>query len=393
VVERPAPGLDVIVARPLLSAVECQTLLHIACDDIGFTFWASACGDAADTADGAAADDAAASAAAEEKAPCAEDGSDDDGVMLPGERRYTATDVKQRTKTAHGAGASLENGVEAAGNAAVAALDRAFRSADTIEADLPQLAGLLYRRLAHVLPQVLVHTDADAAADSDAAAACAAAVAAAEAAGQRVLAQEGLRDTVGRWVPVGLAPNLLFARYTEGGHFAPHVDGSTISDFNLRSFYTVLLYLNTCEQGGETHIMTGDQRDVLVKDDVSGRIQGSGANRVYSMKPEEGAAIVFGAEVLHEGSAVAPPSTVTVPSAEPGGAPTTVTVEHRKFIVRGDVLYRRDPPLLDDPTDREAFAVYQAARVAEADGDTERALGLFRRVRRLSPGLADVYQL
>jgi hypothetical protein len=44
-------------------------------------------------------------------------------------------------------------------------------------------------------------------------------------------------------------------RYTEGGHFSPHTDGYTIWDFNRRSFYSCLMYLNTCGGGGATRML------------------------------------------------------------------------------------------------------------------------------------------
>ena len=54
----------------------------------------------------------------------------------------------------------------------------------------------------------------------------------------------------GTWKAVGVNEHLLFARYTDGGHFSPHTDGYTIVDFNKRSLYTLLLYLNDCQEGG-----------------------------------------------------------------------------------------------------------------------------------------------
>jgi leukotriene-A4 hydrolase len=56
----------------------------------------------------------------------------------------------------------------------------------------------------------------------------------------------------GRWEAFGVNEHLLFAAYRAQGHFSPHTDGSTIVDFNTRSFYTVLVYLNTCADGGGT---------------------------------------------------------------------------------------------------------------------------------------------
>ena len=226
---------------------------------------------------------------------------------------------------------------------------RAFRSADTIEVDLPQLSQALWERLRPHVPRRVVF---DEEADPD----------------------NFERDAEGVWEAAGLCENLLFAKYGTGGHFAPHVDGSTIEHFNRRSLYTVLIYLNTVGGGGETTIMTGDQCEVLTKDAASGRIQGvAGKNVVHTLVPVEGACAVFKYNVLHEGTAV-----------HPGGV---------KYIIRGDVMYNRVPPLLDTEADREAFRVYQAARVEEAEGRLDAAVALFKRVRKLSPGIADVYQL
>ena len=71
------------------------------------------------------------------------------------------------------------------------------------------------------------------------------------------------RDIDGDWYPtgshrsvanclsdqlyIGLNPILLFGRYEEGGHFAPHTDGNTIIDFNHRSLRSVIIYLSDCK--------------------------------------------------------------------------------------------------------------------------------------------------
>lgn len=56
----------------------------------------------------------------------------------------------------------------------------------------------------------------------------------------------------GTWRACGINEHLLFARYGPGGHFSPHTDGYTIVDFNHRSLFTVLVYLNDCAVGGTT---------------------------------------------------------------------------------------------------------------------------------------------
>ena len=42
---------------------------------------------------------------------------------------------------------------------------------------------------------------------------------------------------------------LLFGKYGPGCHFSPHTDGNNVLDFNNRSLFTVIIYLNTCTNG------------------------------------------------------------------------------------------------------------------------------------------------
>ena len=230
---------------------------------------------------------------------------------------------------------------------------RAFRTADTIEVHLPLTSVLLWRRLA---PFFVASTASNCVTFNE-----------------QSDPETFERDCEGTWYPLKFSEDMLFARYLTDGHFAPHVDGSSIVDFNHRTMYTVLIYLNDCASGGETRMLSGDQCDVLEHDAASGRIRGNGRNVVYDMKPSAGAAIVFRYNVLHEGVAVAEGCS--------------------KFILRGDVIYQRRPQLLNDDNDRKAFEIYQRARVLEATGDAFGAASLFKQVRRHSAAMAEVYQL
>ena len=40
---------------------------------------------------------------------------------------------------------------------------------------------------------------------------------------------------------------VILVRYPAGGHFSPHTDGYVIEDFNTRSLYSVIIYLNQCQ--------------------------------------------------------------------------------------------------------------------------------------------------
>jgi hypothetical protein len=152
-----------------------------------------------------------------------------------------------------------------------------------------------------------------------------------------------------------------------------HVDGASITDFNHRTLYTVLIYLNDCAAGGETRVLSGEQCASLATDPATGKVCGNGLHSVYDMRPQQGSAIVFRYNVLHEGLSVAE--------------------GHAKYIFRGDVVYERRPAVLDGEGDRAAFDAYQRARVLEANGDANGAVQLFRKVRKLSPSLAAVYGL
>ncbi len=330
--------VDAVVARGLLSHTECEAIIAL-CEQnaAGFTFWAS--GGAA-AADGAESDDAGVRDTAE--------------AMLPGEADYsrrTLFSSRERSEPCRGGKTAMENEEQA----------RAFRTAYTIEGLFPKVSALLWERIKQRVPLRTRHFHPD------------------------MPDAESLyeRDLIGTWEPVSLSSDLLLARYLDGGHFAPHVDGSTIVDLNTRSLYTALIYLNTCDGGGETRVFAGEQCDVLTVDGTTGKICGKSASAmaaeggshqcVGSIVPVEGLLALFSYDVLHEGASV-----------HPG---------HKKYIIRSDVLYRRQPPILTETADVEAFALFQKARVMEASGETDEALRLFRLVRRTSPGVAALYQL
>lgn len=52
-------------------------------------------------------------------------------------------------------------------------------------------------------------------------------------------------ELIGTWQPCSLNPDMLFAYYPSGGGFSPHTDGNAILNFNNRSRYSVVIYLNT----------------------------------------------------------------------------------------------------------------------------------------------------
>lgn len=180
------------------------------------------------------------------------------------------------------------------------------------------------------------------------------------------------RDLEGEWIPHALSENLLMGRYGPGGHFMPHVDGSTIEDLNTRSMYTLLIYLNDVVDGGETFLLSGDQCKVTVLDEKTNTLRGNPEARIGAVKPKKGSAAFFYHSLLHEASPVG---------------------SGFKYICRADLLYRRNPPILTAPKDVEAFALYEKARILESSGKAGEACEMFQRIRRLSRGVAELYQL
>lgn len=226
---------------------------------------------------------------------------------------------------------------------------KAVRVVDTIEASFPTLSRTIYERIAAVVdlqPKSFAPNMPD--------------------------ADLYERDIEGTWVPHALSENLLFGRYSPGGHFMPHVDGSVIADLNTRSFYTLLIYLNDCPAGGETYLFSGDQFEVMFLDREANKYRGSTESRVAAVTPKKGRVAFFYYNLLHEGAPVG---------------------EGLKYICRADLLYRRTPAILDGPKDREAFALYEKARILESSGKAMQACEMFQRIRKLSLGVAELYQI
>eukprot|EP00658_Telonema_sp_P-2_P084792 TRINITY_DN950_c0_g1_i6.p1 TRINITY_DN950_c0_g1~~TRINITY_DN950_c0_g1_i6.p1 ORF type:complete len:152 (-),score=41.15 TRINITY_DN950_c0_g1_i6:237-692(-) len=137
------------------------------------------------------------------------------------------------------------------------------------------------------------------------------------------------------------------------------------------SLHSVIIYLSDCE-GGETKLMKDEQLANLVPDD-QGRFLGSAQYVINQAVPAVGRVLTFFQNIVHEGS---PPVKDTV-----------------KYIIRTDIMYERRPGRCDTPKDLEAYQLYLQAKECEAVGNTNQAVNLYKRMIKLSPGLADVYGL
>lgn len=221
-----------------------------------------------------------------------------------------------------------------------------YRSACTVEVLHPALAAYVWGRVRHLVPPAVRIAE-----------------------GQR----RWERDLGGEWRASAVNEHMLFARYGPGGHFSPHTDGYTIVDFNTRSLYSLLVYLNDCADGGRTRLFahTAEGADVEYELDAGGRFRVPESRLVNSAPAAAGSCLAFFQDVPHEGEPVGP------------GA--------EKYLIRTDLMYRRDPPVCDSPQDVEAYRLFREAEIMEGDGDPMGALRLYQRAVRLSPALASVY--
>jgi len=173
----------------------------------------------------------------------------------------------------------------------------------------------------------------------------------------------------GKWVACGMNPRMLFARYSPRGHFSPHTDGHVVIDFNHRSLHSVIIYLNTCEEGGSTQLFKPmDHKRKKFIQDAKGRFRLPQDMVADKALPRVGSLLSFSQHLMHEG--------------EPVGDGCT------KFIIRTDVMYKRTPAVCTSPKDLEAYDCFIKAGEAEANKEYEKAANLYSRISRLSEKFA-----
>jgi hypothetical protein len=201
---------------------------------------------------------------------------------------------------------------------------RMFRDADTIELHSTGLALKMWNRVQPLLQLQAVHI----AQEED------------DADGHRDPRWE--RDLFGSWLPSALNADMLFAKYPSFGSFAPHTDGRAIETFNCRSFYSVIVYLNTIPApcGGGTRFYSFDavQRLRSASSASGSKVWTSDSSLALAeVQPVAGRMLVFEQSLVHEGVPCAPP--------------------HLKYIIRSDVMFQRTPAICDSPSDVAAYAL------------------------------------
>ena len=179
----------------------------------------------------------------------------------------------------------------------------------------------------------------------------------------------------GIWECYGINEHLLFNKYAEGCHFSPHTDGATVKDFNRRSFYSVLIYLNDCKYGGETSLFTEPETASLqyFAIDENERYRWPKEWICDQAKCESGTCLIFRQDLAHEG----------VPVGE----------NCEKIIIRTDVMYERVEKKCADENGKRAYELHKRAQNEESDGNLTSAISLLKQCRRVCPEYADLVRI
>jgi len=225
-----------------------------------------------------------------------------------------------------------------------------FRNSDTVEVRSKEIAENLWKRVRKfILDEELVIDEG------------------------HPLHESGLEGT---WKANGINDHLLFNKYVGKGHFSPHTDGATVESFNRRSFYSVLVYLNTCEEGGETSLFCNQPEESSLSHfdvDEQSRYRWPKDWIGDTAKCERGSVLIFRQEIVHEGAPVGENA--------------------MKIIIRTDVMYERVEKKCDDENGRRAYELHKQAQNEESEGNWEKAIELLKLCRKVSPEYARVVRI
>jgi hypothetical protein len=219
-----------------------------------------------------------------------------------------------------------------------------FRDVDTIEIVSHDLSNLIWQRIQHTLtlPDICIVDDAD---DSHE------------------------LGTEGTWIADGINENILFARYPALGNFAPHTDGKVVKTFNRRSFFSVIIYLNSPE-GGSTNFYSCESLKKLELKETSKSLNKWTLNEIFleNIVPAiAGRAVIFRQNLVHEGE----------------------ITQSCKYIIRTDVFCSR-VSLFCNEIDEEAYKMYLDAESLAEEGKVKESINLFKAAFRLSPSLRQI---
>lgn len=229
---------------------------------------------------------------------------------------------------------------------------RAFRNADTIEVQSDRIASLIWNRIKDKFPFTDININSE------------------EFDENGNIDTRWERELPGIWKAVNLNSDFLFAKYPSGGSFAPHTDGRTIHNFNYRSFYSVIIFLNSIDDGfgGGTKFYKKEAVESLERSEIDNQWTANQSLRTAEVLPKEGRMLIFDQDLVHEG--VSPLEC------------------NQKYIIRSDIMYQRSPAVCDSEIDREAYKCFRMAEDLAEQGNIEESLPLFRRAFKLSKALA-----
>jgi len=229
---------------------------------------------------------------------------------------------------------------------------RAFRNADTIEVHSSMIANIIWNRVKDSFPFVDINIGND------------------EMDGNGIVDPRWERELPGTWKAVNLNSDFLFAKYPSGGSFAPHTDGRTIHDFNYRSFYSVIIFLNSIDDGlgGGTKFYEKEAVNKLIRSELGNQWTADQSFLTAEVLPREGRMLIFDQDLVHEG----------VPPIEC----------NQKYIIRSDIMFQRTPAVCDSQIDKEAYNIFRLAEDLAEQGKIEESLPLFRKAFKLSKNLA-----
>ena len=217
-----------------------------------------------------------------------------------------------------------------------------FRDADTIEVKSKVFASLVWERIKHTVQNWAIEIGENEIEDP-----------------------RWERELPGKWKATGVNDDFLFAKYPSGGHFAPHTDGRTIHDFNYRSFYSIIIYLNSVplDEGAGTNFYPQEAVHSLFLDSSS-QWTSDKSKVSHEIEANDGTCLIFSQELVHEG----------VP---PNG-------HHSKYIIRSDIMFSRVPPICDSESDMKAYEMYRNGQEYAENGQLELGLPLMKKAMKLS---------
>jgi hypothetical protein len=182
----------------------------------------------------------------------------------------------------------------------------------------------------------------------------------------------------GQWDATGLNNLFRLCRYPEGGHFAPHADGSYLLDSDHRSLLTFMAYLtDDFEGGGTAFLQQQSELQSMPEEDCHTRFHARAEDVLLRLKPAAGSVVAFlQCVVLHCGERVQPSGACKDPAFP-------------KHILRTDVMFERKAATAQALTEKQQqarVALAEAQRL-EAEGEFARAVTAYQRASRLDPDM------